>query len=153
MQTYSTLSAARQAADSQTTAIIEIDHAEHGRCYIRVRCPMATLAKALESKPMPEIKRLVAEHSVKTEEQIEAERQHILQHECRCERCRMHVDGRTAYSQQEWTRFGGQRVKVAAYYCDACKALLQAIGAGEYTAMQERAGEVEPHEHAHKQDW
>jgi len=57
----------------------------------------------------------------------------------KCNRCGKHVEV-TAYSQDEPVSFGGSRVMVATYYCDDCRRLLQTVGAGEYTAMDERRG-------------
>jgi len=65
-----------------------------------------------------------------------------------CERCGANLDIRTAYSQIEWTRFGGRAVQVKAHYCDNCARLLAAVGAGEASELDNRAGavpSVEPH--------
>jgi hypothetical protein len=51
-----------------------------------------------------------------------------------CDRCGRVVDD-DAYSQVQNYR----GYKVIAYYCDNCRQLLTSIGAGEYTAMQDRA--------------
>ena len=55
---------------------------------------------------------------------------------CHCERCGADVrpDG---YHQTEHSQYG----KIIAYYCSSCRQLLTQIGAGEHTAMQERAGD------------
>ena len=73
-----------------------------------------------------------------------------LRDNTRCERCRKKIDGNTAYQQQEWSRFGRNKIKVTAWYCDDCHQLLISIGAGEYTAMEERAGVVPSYEPAYK---
>lgn len=57
----------------------------------------------------------------------------------RCTRCVTRVDRETAPSQMEWGRLGSTRVRVRAYYCDACYRLLTTIGRGERSAMQDRA--------------
>ena len=59
-----------------------------------------------------------------------------------CDKCNAKVDPDTAYKQTEWSRFGGKKIKVTAYYCAACHAVLHAVGAGEYNALQARAGNV-----------
>lgn len=56
-------------------------------------------------------------------------------HPVRCERCGQVVDTTTAYHQTERSPWG----KVIAYYCDSCRSLLQTIGMGELSAMEERA--------------
>lgn len=53
-----------------------------------------------------------------------------------CDRCTRRVDTRNAYKQTQ--QYRGHRV--IAYYCNDCQRLLQTIGQGEYTAMQERTG-------------
>ena len=68
-----------------------------------------------------------------------------------CERCGAEV-AKDAYHQEEWARFGGRAVKVAAYYCAACHGLLASIGAGEYTELQERAGNKPGYEPYTKED-
>lgn len=75
------------------------------------------------------------------EAELAAERDRHLAADTRCDRCGSHVDGRTCYRQQEWTSLGGSRVKATAYYCAACSSLLQTIGRGERSAMQERSAE------------
>ena len=67
-----------------------------------------------------------------------------------CERCGTKVDSRTAYSQLEWSRFGGKKVRVKAHYCDSCRKVLQAVGMGEISAMEEKAAEVPSYEPTHK---
>jgi ribosomal protein L37AE/L43A len=61
-----------------------------------------------------------------------------LTHTHKCDRCGATVDS-TAYSQTETAYLGSSRIKVTAYYCNHCEALLKGIGAGEVTAMQERS--------------
>lgn len=58
----------------------------------------------------------------------------------KCDRCGCTVDTRQAYSQQQWTWWGGRKVQVIAYYCDDCRQLLSSIGAGEITDLEHRAG-------------
>lgn len=38
----------------------------------------------------------------------------------RCRRCRAIVNRATAYKQKEWTRSGGAKIHVNAYYCAHC---------------------------------
>ena len=75
------------------------------------------------------------------EAHLTAARERHLAEDTRCDRCGSHVDGRSCYHQQEWTRLGGSRVKATAYYCAGCAALRQTIGQGERSAMEERASE------------
>jgi len=70
----------------------------------------------------------------------------------RCERCGAKIDTRKAYRQREHGRLGGSVVPVIAYYCDDCRNVLHAVGAGEYTAMQERAAEMPDMTPATKED-
>jgi hypothetical protein len=70
-----------------------------------------------------------------------------------CERCRTGLDSRTAKSQKEWARFGGQKVRVTARYCDACWSLLSTIGAGEVTDLEHRAGHTPSYEPTTKEDF
>lgn len=146
MNTFSTLAAARQYARTKPAAvrILEIDHKTAGRCYIAVATTLDGFQRAIDRKPVAEVIRLVAEHHIKTdveraEEEAAAKAQvaHDLKHNTRCDRCRAPVDGTACYAQIEW--YLGS--KVTAYYCDACRTLLGAIGAGEHTALQERAAE------------
>lgn len=137
MTTHRTIADARAAAkiDTRVRYIVEIDHTSEGRCFLGVMVPMNTLAVALRNKPMPAILRLVAEHPVLTDAETAEARAQALRDHTNCERCGQQIDGNTAYSQHEW--FG--KVKVVAYYCVPCRQLLSAIGAGEYTELQERA--------------
>jgi Zn finger protein HypA/HybF involved in hydrogenase expression len=59
-------------------------------------------------------------------------------YQVKCERCGKHLDSRKAFSQLEWSYFNSHRVQVKTYYCDSCKQLLSAIGAGEHTALEDR---------------
>ena len=69
---------------------------------------------------------------------------------CKCEKCHSAVvDMRTAYGQVENYRGG----KVKAYYCDGCRQLLMTIGAGEFTAMEERAAQKDGTEEYTKSDF
>lgn len=68
----------------------------------------------------------------------------------RCERCGDKLDTRKAYSQLEWTRFGGKKVQVKSCYCDGCRRVLQQVGIGEQTAMEERAADVPSYEPTNK---
>lgn len=137
MTTHKSIEAARGAAKTtpEVHCIIEIDHATEGRCYIGCKAPMKSLEIALRNKPMVEIKKLVAEHSILTASETAAIREKDLLEHTKCERCGKKIDGNTAYSQQE----SFQRMRVTAWYCDACRKLLAMIGQGEYTALQERA--------------
>ncbi len=132
MTTHETLEEARQAATehgNKIRSIIEIEHETHGRCYIKALGTLAALQDAIRrsGKGLPGVTNLVAEHPVKAPEQVEAERVAYLRDNTRCERCGVKVDGNTAYSQQEWSRFGGRRIKVVAHYCEPCTAILQAL--------------------------
>lgn len=69
-----------------------------------------------------------------------------------CTRCHATVDTRTAYTQKEWTRFGGSKVQVNAYYCHTCHQILGGIGAGEHSELEDRAGHVPSREQAYKGD-
>lgn len=149
MNTYKTLDEARKNKTAEVVRVIEIEHAEQGRCFICCKVPMAALAKALANKPMPEIKSLVAEHDILSDEEIAAIKEQALNN-CKCERCGAKVNGRTAYKQKEWANFAGRRVRVTAYYCDSCQKLLATIGAGEMTPMEERASEKPSYEPAYK---
>lgn len=151
MQTHKTLEDARIAAKAipGIHCIIEIEHATEGRCYIKAKVPMKHLGLALKAQPMPEIRRLIAEYSVRTEAEIVADREQYLREHIHCGRCRKQIDGNTAYSQQEW--FG--KTKVVAFYCDSCHALLSAIGAGEFTELQERASARHSHGPYTKEDF
>jgi hypothetical protein len=148
MTTHKTLEEARIAAKATTdvvlVCIIEIEHSTEGRCYIKCKAPMASLALALREKPMAEIRKLIAEHSLRTEAEIAADREQYLRERIKCDRCGKKIDGNTAYSQQE----SYMRTRVTAFYCEPCRALLAGIGEGEYTALQERAfarPSYEPH--------
>ena len=154
MTTHETLEQARDAAASvaAAAAIIEIDHATQGRCYIVAKCGVDALRKALAARPMPEIQRVIADHDTLTEADRAARTAELLRTETRCERCHKQIDGNTAYSQEERTSWGGRSVRVTAYYCDSCRSLLQSIGAGEYTDMQARASEQPSMEISHKAD-
>jgi len=70
----------------------------------------------------------------------------------RCERCDDKLDTRTAYSQKEWTRFGGKKVQVTACYCNGCRRTLQAVGMGEMSAMEAQAANIPSYEPVTKQD-
>jgi hypothetical protein len=146
MTTHKTLDAARMAAkaNAEIRFILEIDHATEGRCYIGVKVPMEALKIALYRKPMAEIKRLVAEHTTLTAEEIRIAREQYLRENTKCDRCGTQIDGNIAYSQQE--RF--MNSTVTAWYCAACVGLLRNIGMGEFDGLQERAsarGSREPY--------
>lgn len=121
MTTYKTLSEAR-SADKPGVEIAEIVHATEGRCFVRTRFAVSVLAANLVK--VPEIKKIVAAHSLTTPEQDEATRREILANNCNCTRCRVKLDGNTAYSKAETTRFNGRPVQVTAYYCELCRELL-----------------------------
>ena len=148
MRTYKTLDEARAGAETpRVVCVAEIEHATEGCCFVRLICGYEHFARVLKATPLPEIVRLVAEHDVRTPEQKAAYLARIeAENPCRCDRCGVKVDRATAYSQDEWARFGGKRVKVKAFYCDDCSRLLRAIGAGEYSAMRERAAAVPSYE-------
>lgn len=71
---------------------------------------------------------------------------------CGCERCRTKIDTRTAYSQLEWARFGGEKKQVIAYYCNDCKTLLSTIGMGEKTELEHKAAHVPSQEMINKEE-
>lgn len=153
MQTHTTLNDARDAArgDSSIKAIAEIDHATNGRCYIKLKCTVDQLRNVLadpRNKQLPELTRIVDEHDVLTSDErsaadaSEEAKRRAARANCKCDRCGTAVDGNTCYSQKEWARLGGARVQINAYYCADCAKLLNAIGAGERTEMQERAAFV-----------
>jgi len=69
-------------------------------------------------------------------------------YQARCQRCGCGVDTRKASSQKEWSRFGGSKIRVDAFYCDSCHRLLAGIGAGEVSDLEHRAAHIpgaEPH--------
>lgn len=70
----------------------------------------------------------------------------------KCERCGSSLDTRKAYYQKEWSRFGGKKVQVVAHYCDKCSRVLQQVGIGEKSAIEERAASITSYEPANKQD-
>jgi len=74
-----------------------------------------------------------------TEAVWEKEEKDYFEH---CERCGQMVDTRVAYHQMERGWFGGREVKVKAYYCKDCYQVLSAVGAGERTALEDRATEA-----------
>lgn len=152
MTTHQTIESARTAANAETVAIAEIDHATAGRCFVCLRGTVAYLRKVVADGRIPEVTSVIAAHDKYSPAAQQQMRDHYLSEECKCERCRVKVDGRTAYRQQEWTRFGGQAVRVVAYYCANCRTLLTGIGAGEHTAMQDRAGHVPSIEPVTKSD-
>lgn len=135
--TYKTLDEARTGA-SQAVAIIEIDHATEGRCFIGCRASINVMRRALADRPMPEIVRLIASHTTRTPENIKADRQHDLKTNTRCDRCSTKVDGTTCYHQRETGNLAGSAVPVTAYYCSGCETMLKAVGHGEQTEMENR---------------
>jgi len=151
MTTHKTLETARTAAkaNSEIRFILEIEHASEGRCFIGVKAPMASLRIALDRKPMPEIKRLLAEHATQTTGEIKTAREEALRERTKCERCAKKIDGNTAYSQQE--RYLGHTV--TAWYCDACRGILANIGMGELDGLQERASASGSREPYTKEDY
>lgn len=140
MTIHPTLEAARAAAAANPAIvrIIEIETAAGEIGYIGAKTGLAGLQVALKGATLPGTRRLIAEHPLRCEAEVRAAVDAHLATECRCERCGAHVDGRTAYQQRE--SIGGGR-QVVAYYCDSCRTVLQAVGAGERTAMDERAAE------------
>ena len=73
-------------------------------------------------------------------------------YQVRCERCGRQIDSRTAYRQQETDYLGASKIKVTAYYCEHCRQLLNNIGAGEYTALEERASADQDNTPYYKED-
>jgi hypothetical protein len=144
MDTYKTLDQARAAKGEALKAIygsyiLCIEHKDNGVCYIGSKVNAQIMRGCLARKPMPEIIRVISEHDPRTDEQQAADKAKILAEAAanrKCERCGCHVSG-DAYHQTERSPWG----PVTAYYCDSCRQLLTQIGAGEHTAMQERAGD------------
>lgn len=143
MRTWTSKESAEKERQDGAVNIIAIDHATQGRVYIQSRSTMAVLQAALDRKPIPEIVKLVAEYP------LPAPTPEVVEHHC--DRCGKIVP-ETAYHQTEWTRFGVSKVKVIAYYCVSCAQLLHAVGAGEQTAMQDRAANVPSYEPTTKED-
>ena len=77
LQIHKTLEDTRIAAKAipGIHCIIEIDHTTEGRCYIKAKVSMKNLEFALRAQPMPEIRRLIAEYSVRNEAEIIADRE------------------------------------------------------------------------------
>lgn len=140
MDTYKTLEEAREAKKEVATYIVEIEHVNNGRCFAGCKVNAEALRAAI-AKGHAEIKAVYAGHLV-----------HEIKIEHRCERCGTKVTD-AAYNQMEKMNFGGKKVAVKAYYCDKCAELLNAIGKGEYTAMQERAATVAGYEPTTKIDY
>ena len=136
MTTYATINDARAGAKSVSGArcVVGIIHSSNGQCYIVSKAPLANLRRVLAANPLPEILSTLAEYPLLTDSETAAMRAESLRHS-HCERCHSVIDGNTAYHQSE--RWG--RWQVTAFYCEACRSLLSAIGAGEHTALQERA--------------
>jgi len=142
MNTHQTIAEAREAnIETGAVAIAEIEHVTIGHCYIGIKANFDTFQRAMRSKGHPEITAIIAGHDIRAS-------QPIVRH---CDRCGAVVP-ETAYHQQEWTRFGGQKVRVTAWYCEGCRQVLQSIGQGEYSAMQERANDIPSYEPAYKAD-
>ena len=142
MKTWESREAAIADRQEGAVCVIEIEHATQGRVYIQGRAPMASLAAALNRKPMLDIIRLVSEYSFPATPEVA---------ENHCDRCGVTVP-KTAYNQQEWTRFGSQRVRVTAYYCIDCARVMHAVGAGEHSDIQDRAANVPSYEPTTKED-
>jgi hypothetical protein len=139
MDTYKTLDQARAAKGQIAQCILEIEHQTAGICFIGSKAPMSLMQAALKAKPMAEIIRVIAEHDHRDEAQIASDNARMeaeADAHRKCERCGEHV-GHDAYRQTENSRYG----KVTTYYCDSCRQLLTQIGAGEHTAMQDRASD------------
>jgi len=89
------------------------------------------------------IRKILAEHTVQTADEIladaiaeQARFAEIMASPVECDGCRAEMP-RTGYWQWEGSQWGLAK----AYYCETCRRVLGAVGAGEYTALQERAGE------------
>ena len=139
MDTYKTLDQARAAKGSIANCILEIEHRDAGICFIGSKAPMSLMQAALKAKPMVEIVRVIAEHDRRDDAQIASDNARIeaeADAHRKCERCGEHVS-KTAYRQTERSPWG----PVTAYYCDSCRQLLTQIGAGEHTALQDRASD------------
>lgn len=135
MNTYKTLDEARTAKGKIAHCILEIEHKDAGICFVGSKAGIGAMKKMLEINPGKEIVRIISEYDCRSDAQIAADNA-AMDKNRHCERCGTHVS-KTAYHQTEKGPWG----KVTAYYCDSCRQLLTSIGAGEYTAMQERADE------------
>lgn len=77
MTLYPTLEAAREASKRskvQIVTLLEIEHKISGVQFIGVTCTLSTLKLALKRKPIPEIVRILSEHSPKTDEELAEEK-------------------------------------------------------------------------------
>jgi len=157
MTITTTLSEAREAAleklaekptlDILDVHIIEYISHEGLRRYTLMRQPVSVVKAIWAEHSHVSLGTTVAQHPV-----TEPEHVGVAAPDTHCDRCGDAVSD-NAYSQTERGRLG----PVTAYYCDACRNVLQAVGAGEYTAMDERRGYSDGYdggiEHDYKQDY
>ena len=106
--------------------IIRIDHATDGERYICSKESMSTLRSALGAKPIAEIKRLIDEHDKMMPDRRAIEDRRAAARDA------AHAAARTC------DRCNDPMPCSRELYCGHCKAVLNAVGAGDYTAMQER---------------
>ena len=156
MTTYKTLTEARAAKVDGTQAIAEIEHKIDGRCFIGIRTHYKGFEHAYNTradvrKVLADVTKLYCGHDKHTAQEIAAIVAEV-NNNIRCERCGVKVDPTTCYHQEEWARLGASKVQVRTHYCDSCTRLLQTIGAGEHTEMQDRAAHVPSYEPTTKQD-
>jgi len=142
MTTYKTLDDARADRENKGMyTIVEIEHVEEGIFFIGLKCSLDILKSNLST--VPEIKSIIKEHGLLSDAEIKK----MSDDNRRCEKCGKRVNEK-AYSQVEWH----QGYKVITHYCDDCTKLLKTIGAGEYTAMQDRSADKTIDVPSHKQD-
>jgi ribosomal protein L37E len=70
----------------------------------------------------------------------------------RCDRCGEMVDTRIAKTNEECRRFGGIKTKLRIPYCNSCYNLLNTIGMGEHTELEERSSSVPAYEKTNKEE-
>lgn len=138
MQSYETRDQAMAAAATKDTAthIAQVSIVDAGARWIVTKVDVQKYEKAL-CKSLPQIARVISCEAIG---ESESRPTTAAATTIRCERCGQVIDRATAYTQQEWTRLNGRRVRVNAYYCDDCRQLLTSVGDGETTDMDHRAG-------------
>ena len=142
MMTHATRDEAMAAAPADCRALVHVRLTTGGDAWICARCGVAALREVASRKTIPGIAAILGGEDYTRPVQDEP---------IHCGKCHAAVPA-DAYSQQEWSRWGGKAIRVTAYYCADCARLLRAVGAGEYSAMQERAGAVPAAEAATKED-
>jgi hypothetical protein len=150
MDTYKTLNEARTAKGKIAHCILEIEHKDSGICFVGSKCGIKAMQYSIDHSPKGAIIRTIAEHDCRTDAQVTIDAEMVnaeMDKNRRCDRCGTHV-AKTVYSQKEGSQWG----PVTVYYCDSCRQLLTSIGAGEHTAMQERADERQDNTPVTKED-